>query len=43
MSFLVMDSPRPVPPYSRVGDWSTCRKSSKILSRSSSLIPIPVS
>src|SRR6185503_17565413 len=38
-----MDSPSPAPPYSRVGELSAWRKSSKILPWSSAATPIPVS
>ncbi len=43
VNFLVMESPRPVPPCSRVLEPSTCRNSSKMYSRASEEIPIPVS
>ena len=42
-SFRVMLRPNPVPPFSRVRDWSTCRKSSQITFRSAGRIPTPVS
>ena len=42
-SFLVMESPRPVPPYLRVLEPSTCRNSSKMYCRAWEGIPIPVS
>src|SRR5262249_2723690 len=38
-----IDSPSPVPLYARVGELSSCRKSSKIFSWSAGAIPIPVS
>ncbi|HEX5723841.1 MAG TPA: hypothetical protein VFX98_00155 [Longimicrobiaceae bacterium] len=42
-SLRTMESPSPVPPYSRVIDWSTWRKSSQMASRCSEGMPIPVS
>ena len=43
MKFLLIESPRPVPPYLRLMLPSTCLKASKIRESFSCGIPIPVS